>query len=241
MKIAFISDLHLAPGRLNRCAVPVSEIPDILDRLEDSHDEIIVVGDLYDLSRPPRWGEWQSHRERMRAEFGGVLERLETYPAVFGNHDRERASEGVPERLWRGGTKSIQVTHGHQFDHPIKRIPNLEATANFVAGWSVRAHLSVVSNVLGAVPRMLEVLGKPGTDTSLLGAQSLMETTDARVVVMGHSHMLRAVKTPQGTFINCGSWTEHDAEWASLDLDSGACELWERRRGDFRLVDSLIL
>ncbi len=239
MKIAIISDLHLAPGRLNRCRVVVSEITSLLDMLEGSHDEIIVAGDLYDLSRPVFPGGWQSHRQKMRSEFGTLLERLEAYPAVFGNHDQKRALEGVPEQLWRRSKMSVLITHGHQFDHPIKRIYGLEAAANFVAGWSVRAHLSVISSALGTVPTLLEGLKGKGADASLEGAESLLKTSGADVVVLGHSHLLRAVRTPFGMFINSGSWTESNAQWVSLDLSTRVCELWERFRGEARLVERL--
>jgi len=225
MKIAIISDLHLAPGKLNRCGVGIDWITQTLDLLDSTHDEVIVGGDLYDLSRPSKPGGWSAHRDLIQREFGEVIQRLESYPAVFGNHDRARGIMGVPQTLSRTGNIRVLVQHGHQFDGNLKRVPGLEGLANYVAGMGARLGLEGIGTALGAIPATLEKLSlRDGPDANTLGAQRLLETSNFDIVVTGHTHLLRAIQSDHGIVANSGAWST-EPQWISIDLNTGNLEL----------------
>ena len=232
MRIAFVSDLHLGPGALNRCVVDRQKITRWLDLLESTHDRVIIVGDLYDLSRPRQLGNWQEHLESLRFEWGEVLERLEAMEAVFGNHDRARALMGVPERLEINvDGMQLLVLHGHQFDPHIKRVPGLESVANYAAGWFARLGVEPIGNLMGdfvAANERLEsrIGGQRTYDLSTQGALSL-HAEGYPVVVMGHSHRLRHLVLPEGQFINTGSWTGRGAQWVSVETQSQSVHLFQ--------------
>ncbi|MEZ4458317.1 MAG: metallophosphoesterase family protein [bacterium] len=232
MRIAFLSDLHLGPGVLNRCVVDRKTITRWLDLIESTHDRVIVVGDLYDLSRPRQFGGWQRHLDSLRFEWGEVLERLEAMEAVYGNHDRARGLMGVPERIEidADGMKML-VLHGHQFDPHINKVPGLESVANFAAGWFTRLGVEPLGSLMGDVVAVNERLEsrigtQPAYDLSTQGAMSL-HADGYRVVVMGHSHQLRHLELPAGQFINTGSWTARGAQWVSVETQSGSVHLFE--------------
>lgn len=222
MNIAVISDLHLAPGKMNRCSVPKNQIDRWLDLLEATHDTIVVAGDLYDLRRPPLPGAWKQHLESIRFQWGETLQRLESYDAVFGNHDAQRAQLGIPERrLIPTPNGNILILHGHQFDPKIKQIKALETTANFAAGWFVRAGLKPLAQAMAHVAAINESLESQfaGDDLATRGAQSLLHH-DVKLVVMGHTHRLQTTPLQNGTFANSGSWTLGHAEWLSINLQT---------------------
>lgn len=225
MKIAVLSDLHLAPGRLNRCGVRPEDFTRILDHLDATYDEVIVGGDLYDLSRPLRPGDWEAHRTLILREFGELIERLEAYPGVFGNHDRARQHLGVPETLSRTSGIRLWIQHGQQFDGNLKKVPGLEASANYISGLSARLGVQGIGEALGAVPAGLERLAlKNGPDANTLGAAQILATTDYDVIITGHTHLLRAVQTEYGVIANSGAW-ESEPQWVGVDLESGELEL----------------
>lgn len=222
MKIALISDIHLAPGGLNRCGVPIEQIGEVLDELERTHDRLVVGGDLYDLSRPAILGAWRAHREVMLREFGDVLERLEAYEAVFGNHDFARRKLGSKEVLSFKGRVLATLLHGHQFDGGIKRIPGLAASANWVSGWAARLGVDELGRALGAVPVLLE--SQRHLDANLRGLLAYNRVSPADILITGHTHLLRACRIEGVVLVNSGSW-EREPQWVSLDLDAGTVEL----------------
>lgn len=222
MRLAVVSDLHLGPGRMNRCRVPPRQMVRMLDLIDATHDRVVVAGDLYDLSRPVSPMGWQDHLESMRFEWGDLLARLESYEGVWGNHDRQRATFGVPEFLEyvHAGVR-VRIGHGHQFDPMLKRVWGLERGANFAAGWFERLNLSAVSRAMAAAASVDERLeaAVAGGQLGQEGARRwLAEGFD--LVIMGHSHELEACALGSGVYANSGSWTNGHAEWVSVDFET---------------------
>lgn len=229
MKIAVFSDLHLGPGALNRCSVPRRKIERWLNLIDSTHERVIVAGDLYDLSRPRTPLGWRDHLDTIRFEWGPLMERLESYEAVYGNHDRQRQQLGVPERIEiQAEAGKIVVMHGHQFDPHIKQIPGLELAANFAAGWMSRLGVASLAKLMGGVVALDERLesamrdkrGQAHADLSMHGAVSTARQ-GVDLVIMGHSHELRSVELGAGSqFANTGSWVSGTADWVSIDTDT---------------------
>ncbi len=220
MRLGLLSDLHLAPGRLNRCTSTARQLHGLLDALQRRSDRIVIVGDLYDLMRPRAPRGWRALLAAARQEHGAIAARLEACELVAGNHDE---ALGAPaERVYAARLRAL-VTHGHQFDPPIKRLPLAAEAANFAAGWFERARLGALAHQLGQVPTRLDRL-VDSPDRLSVGAQALARDWD--VVIVGHSHGLSLTPVGRGLVINTGSHTCGTLDAAWVDLDLGRAELW---------------
>lgn len=238
MKLSFISDLHLAPGALNRCTSEPDALLALMDRLQAHEATLIVAGDCFDLLRPARLRAWRAQLDRIKADQPALFARLMACPMIFGNHDEALKVLHVPEeRYYHGHGVSVMIVHGHQNDPLFKRLPGVAEVANFGAGWMVRAGASGAAEALGQVPSMLDrlrgqalerariVAQDPMADRCAQYAQRLIDQEGVEVVVMGHSHQLRLVPLRGGLLINTGSHTDHTLDWASLDLAAGIAQL----------------
>lgn len=210
MKIAVFSDLHLAPGRLNRCTASAQALLEFFDHVHAMADRVVVAGDLFDLDRPHTPGSWCEHLRQITREFPDLMARLGEFDWVWGNHDAPLARRGVPEeRVLVADGLRVLIRHGHQWDMPLKRVPGLAAGANFAAGWLQRARLGRWADRLGEVPRWLDAGVSAGGgergDRWVQGAHHLLEQGDWDVVVCGHTHRLRLCAGAHGLFVNTGA------------------------------------
>jgi predicted phosphodiesterase len=231
VRLAIFSDLHLGPGPSNRCTASRGELHELLDRLEANSDRVLVGGDLFDLDRPKLPGGWRAVLDGVREQFPDFMRRLEGYEWIFGNHDGQLCRLGVPEeREYLSDGMHILALHGHQWDMPLKKLPALAPTANFVAGWLHRSGLRGVASALGAAPLLIDrVLNtgaptSPGPDRSLLGARDLIARQDLDLLACGHSHQLKLVSSPRGSgprglFVNTGSLCRGFIDSVIIDTD----------------------
>lgn len=233
MRLAFISDLHIAPPATNRCTTSAAALTALLARLRGEHDEVIALGDLYDLSRPTRPMGWAAQHEAARAAWPQVAAALDATSQIFGNHDLWLGNLGVPEeRAWTTGAGVVLARHGHQWDGGLKRVPGLAGAANFVAGWGHRAKMSGVDQAFHATQEYAErVLGitrqRPaGEDRTRAGALGLLERGEAEVLVVGHSHRLGLVARGGRLLIETGSHCHGHEDWATLDTEAGEAIIW---------------
>ena len=157
MLLGFFSDLHLAPPPLSRCATPPDELVRLLDRLLERCDEVVALGDLFDLLRPRRPRGWRTQLAQIRLAYPELMRRLDRCAWLVGNHDAPLASLGVPEeRAWASGEGGGALAlHGHQWDIWLKRVWGLEEAANFGVGWCERAGVPWIGSGVGAVPHVL--------------------------------------------------------------------------------------
>lgn len=226
MKLAVISDLHLAPGASNRCTASRRELLELFDEIEGAADRILVGGDLFDLDRPKRPGGWRSVIEGVREEMPKLSDRLDRYEWIFGNHDGQLCRLNVPEERFYGADGlRILARHGHQWDMPLKKLPALAPTANFVAGWLDRLGLDPIAAGMGRAPLILDRLvhakspSKPGPDRSVRGARALIDLEGVDIVTTGHSHLLRLVPIDGGLYVNTGSICQGFVDWALIDTN----------------------
>lgn len=233
MRLGFISDLHLAPGALNRCTSRPEALLDWLDQLAETVDKIVVVGDAFDLLRPSRPRGWRQHLRALEQQQPELMARLFTLDLIFGNHDEPLKVLGVPEeRYYSHGARSLVATHGHQNDPWIKRLPAVAEVANFGAGWMVRAGVPELAQALGDVPSALDRLqwrarfNPPSSspDRHVRYARALMRHERVSLVVMGHSHELRMIALEHGLFVNTGAVSMGHQDAAIVDLARGYVE-----------------
>lgn len=240
MKIAVISDLHLAPAPINRCTASEAELLGLFDELEARADRVVVAGDLFDLDRPRVPGDWRGQLEAIRAEFSPIYARLKAYDWLIGNHDAGLRRLGVPrERYFIGPKARALICHGHRWDMGLKKVPGLAASANFAAGWLGRAGWGEGARQLGRVPlaldeRWQQASGRAlGPDRGLRGGRELVKEGPWDIVVCGHTHLLRLDVGGGGVFVNSGSICQGYIDWALVDLGGAAnssrrpsVELW---------------
>jgi predicted phosphodiesterase len=254
MKIAVLSDLHLAPGGANRCTATSAELLSLFDRIEARASRVVVAGDIFDLDRPRLPGDWREQLARLRRERPEVMRRLDAYDWILGNHDAALCRRGVPEeRCFVADGVRVLVRHGHQWDMPLKKVPGLATSANFVAGWLERSGLRGAARAMGRVPLVLDRMlsrrdrhrnhrraGPPSSpDRCLNGARELLAAENWDVVVCGHSHRLRLVADPHGLFVNTGSLCLGHLDWALIETDAPQPRVTTYR--DFEAVEHAVL
>jgi len=240
VRLGFISDLHLAPGALNRCTSSPTALLQWFDQLEQLVDKVVIVGDAFDLLRPQRFRGWRQQLTALEREHPALMARLFEYELIFGNHDEPLKVLGVPEeRYYSHGSRSLVATHGHQNDPWIKRLPAVAEVANFGAGWMMRAGVPGLAQALGDVPsaldraqwraswrRRLEAPAQAlaGPDRHISYARALMQHERVSLVVMGHSHELRLVALERGLLVNTGALAMGHQDVAIVDLEQGLVE-----------------
>lgn len=246
MRIAFLSDLHLAPGALNRCTTSPRDLGELLDTLERLADRVLLLGDAFDLLRPERWRGWRDQLDLLHQEHPALIARLLAMDAIHGNHDAPMRARGWPEERAFHHTEvgEVLALHGHQWDVWLKKIWGMEEGANFVAGWFERVGLDGVSKGMGAVPTLLERLQDRREATSPTASsphpESIMKedsTRDRRavagllshgwdVVIAGHTHGLGLYEIGQGLYINSGSHAHDHVDAAILDTSAKLAITW---------------
>ena len=94
--------------------------------LEETHDQIVLIGDVYQADYGWRLGPDPNVVQSVRQRFPWLSERWDRpcYVRLPGNHDdlssERSASEGVAEMLIQVDDVTVLFLHGHQFD-PISR------------------------------------------------------------------------------------------------------------------------
>jgi predicted phosphodiesterase len=231
MKLSFLSDLHIAPPATNRCTTPPDRLTALIERLVAESDEVVALGDLYDLSRPAApWG-YAAQYEAAAAAWPGVREALGRCRWVYGNHDAWLGNIGVPaERAWETRLGLVLARHGHQWDGGLKHIPGLAGAANFIAGWGHRVRVARLDQVFHKVQAGAEgVLGLSrgaGEDRTQRGARALLARGEAEVLVMGHTHRLGMREIGGRLLVETGSHSQGWEDWAQVDTGEGHAVCW---------------
>ena len=244
MRIAALSDFHLGvTSQRDGFRHPLDDFARVLDRLEATHETIVLLGDIYqtDHGLVPSRARARRHLERARERIGVLAERLDSppYVYVFGNHD-EVAGEvlGAKEQVsLRAHGVGVFMIHGHQFD-PVARRARLAAD---LGTWSTGRLRAVGMRPLAQwlEDRDIEVKdrrfrGQRGP--YVVAGRDLARTHDASVVVMGHTHVASITETPEGMVVNTGSCSRGRFEYVSIDTAARTVALY---RGNDRVVHAL--
>lgn len=225
MRLGFLSDLHLAPKPLNRCTTDPAVLLRDLRAMIDWADDVVIVGDAFDLMRPRRLRQWRAHLAQCEDAYPQLYKEIMGCRLVYGNHDEHLKALTIPEE-WacRVDGEDILATHGHQSDQWIKHVPGLAETGNFIAGWFERMNRPSLAHALGQVPDALDrakqsLGGKPATEEEdrLLSLATYYNQQGWSIVVMGHSHGLDVIDLPDGVLINTGSHACGFRDYVLLD------------------------
>jgi predicted phosphodiesterase len=222
MKAAVISDLHLGRGdTTDLFGHHDDEFVRFLRFLEDNHEQVILLGDVYETfgSNP-----WQQYREveRIREAHPEIVKRFESpqYTFVHGNHDVVMKRFGAPSELAieDHGTR-IVLRHGHQFDWWIRNLPVVPEFFVWVgilmARWGINAFYRI-GEFLDVCLRKAEG-PTPFQDWALAVAAQ----KSADVIVTAHTHFGTALETGNRFFMNSGACYKGRFSWLHLDTATG--------------------
>ena len=227
MRIAVISDLHIGThARSDTFQHAPAAFERFLDALEDDHDHIVLLGDVYQCDHG--WSPKNSRRElaKARARSTWLTRRLEQphYTLVHGNHDAILRQEGVPTEIWMGREDPFPtlLIHGDSFDPVIQRAPGVSGLATWASGRIRSAGLRPIAQWLE--DRDIEIKGQrlqtPG-GPYVRGARERMRREGARRVVMGHTHIPWCHTVAEGIILNSGTCCRGKRMFASVDTITG--------------------
>jgi UDP-2,3-diacylglucosamine pyrophosphatase LpxH len=225
MRIAVISDLHIGADEFSPTG-----FGDFLDHLEREHDEIILLGDVFECYFPAL--PW-----RALAQYDG-LDRLHRdithrfrsakYTMLSGNHDMVvRRARGIPSKTERAHNGyRILLSHGHENESAFGSTVKVRLVELYM--WLVYRLKRVGLPALYHYSYRMDYERnmKDGGAAHLEAARHLVRR-GYDVVVFGHTHVPRHVELREGgTYINTGDCVRRRM-YASLDLERRECQLFQ--------------
>lgn len=229
MRVAVLSDLHIgALPRTDAFLHDTGRFTRFLDRLEATHDRVVLLGDVYQCDHGLRADPASMRRQldAARARSGWLTERLArpAYRLVHGNHDAITADAlGAPTELrFEGAAGSALLTHGDRYDPVIGAAPGLSAAATWFCGRARWLGLRPLAGWLEERDIAIKADRYQTPDGPYAqGARALMRERGVRFVVFGHTHAPWRLELPEGVLLNTGSCSRGRLMYASLDLDRG--------------------
>jgi predicted phosphodiesterase len=233
VRIAAISDLHIGT-RDRTCGFrhdPVA-FGALLDRLEADHDEIVLLGDIWQLDHEALPGRTAALRalRRARARAGWLDGRIAGggYTVVHGNHDAWIAAAlDAPTRVLRShGGRTVLLEHGDAHDPVLGQAPRVSHTATWFTGRLRWAGLRWPAEQLEEQDVQIKARrfqGEAGPYAA--GARSLAEEHRADLVVMGHTHVPTLLDLGGTTLANTGTCSRRRFMGVSVDLARGEVAL----------------
>ena len=225
MRIAVISDLHIGSEDFS-----ADGFVEFLDHLEREHDEIILLGDVFECYFPALPWKALAEYERFDRQYQEITRRfrLAKYTVLSGNHDMVvRRTRGIPSRTERGSESfRILLSHGHE-NEPAYQSPLRIRLVELYMWFGYRLKRMGLPSLYRYSYRMdYEINMKDGGSAHLEAARRVLRG-GYHVVVFGHTHVERHVELRGGgIYINTGDCVRRRM-YASLDLESRECQLLE--------------
>ncbi|MBA0084074.1 MAG: metallophosphoesterase family protein, partial [Acidobacteria bacterium Pan2503] len=229
-RIAVISDLHIGAEDF----APEGFV-EFLDYLEREHDEIILLGDVFECYFPVLPWKALEEYDRFDRQYQDITRRFRTskYTLLSGNHDMVALrARGIPSQTERRNSGfRILLSHGHE-NEPAYQSPLRIRLVELYMWLGYRLKRMGFPGLYRYSYRMdYKINMKDGGSAHLEAARRLLRG-GYDVVVFGHTHVERHVELRGGgTYINTGDCVRRRM-YASLDLDRRECQLLEfpRRR-----------
>lgn len=226
MRLAVISDLHIGADEFDRNAPGFVEF---LRFLEEDHDEIILLGDVYECYFPPLpWGALTAY-DAAAHKYRDISDRFcsDRYTVLSGNHDIvAKRRRGIPSQTVRvANGMRVFLAHGHEVE-PVYQHPLRTRTAELYMWFAYRIKTLGLPQLYDYGYRVdYETNMKDGGQAHLREASRILRQEGYDVVVFGHTHVERFVSfTGGGTYINTGDCL-HRKMYASIDTSTRHCSL----------------
>lgn len=233
MRIAAISDLHIGT-RDRTCGFrhDTRAFTTLLDRLEADHDEIVLLGDVWQLDHEALPGASSANRalRAARARARWLDERLDAggYTLVHGNHDVwTRDLLGAASRVDRTHGRHIAVfVHGDAHDPVLTGAPRVSHTATWFTGRLRWAGLRGAAERLEEQDVQIKARRFQGASGPYAdGARRLAREHGSSVVVMGHTHVPTLLDCGGVLLANTGTCSRARFMGVSVDLGRGTVSL----------------
>ena len=229
MKVAILSDLHIGcppvPGAFGH---PPRAFADYLARLLDTHDQLVLNGDIFQSDHQLIPGITSQRAAIARAVDANpwlhdVLE-LDQTTLLRGNHDDEtqRVLGAGVRHMVDGPVGRLVVTHGDVHDPVIGTAPGISALATWSSGRIRRIGLGRLAQWLEG--RDIAIKGARFSGPAgayARGAAVELAQHNAQVVVFGHTHQPALLTLAPGIYANPGSASLGHRAHVSVDLSEG--------------------
>jgi UDP-2,3-diacylglucosamine pyrophosphatase LpxH len=226
MRLAALSDFHIgARAGMDEFRHDEAAFLERLARVVDTHDRVILVGDIYQTEHAFQPGRRAAARQlhlarRRLPRLARALDRLDY---IHGNHDfvaRDELGARTELRVDADGC-AVLFTHGHQFDPVFNRAYLAARAATWFTGRLRRAGLRPVAHYF----EQKDIAIKHGRFGHAAGpyaaaAAALMRERGLDFVVMGHTHVAHRHDLPQGTVVNTGTCS--GGRFTVVTLDTAA-------------------
>jgi predicted phosphodiesterase len=225
MRIAVISDLHIGAEEFSPAG-----FAEFLDHLEREHDEIVLLGDVFECYYPRLPWRGLAEYDRFDHLYGDITRRFRSakYTILSGNHDGVvRRTRGIPSRAERAAAGfRVLLSHGHENEPPY-RTPLRTRLVEWYVWLTYRLkRLGFPALYEFSFRREYEMYMKDGGALHVEAARAHVER-GYDVVVFGHTHVERHVELRGGgIYINTGDCIRRRM-YASLDLARRECRLLE--------------
>ncbi|HEY6558068.1 MAG TPA: metallophosphoesterase family protein [Polyangiaceae bacterium] len=233
MKIAVISDLHLASsGAPDLFGHDDTEFLKFLGFLERNFEKVVLLGDVWETLTGRVPGPTQELR-RARESHPEIASRFRRpiYAYVHGNHDFvAAAAEGAPEEIVvRADGVRLLFTHGHQNDVLVQQARWASELGVWAGAWIRRFGLSAAYTMFRRLDEKRHGATRDGSSCAFQRwAVQVAELKSADVVVTGHTHLATRAEHGSRLFLNSGSCSEGAVTFLSIDT----------RKGEYAVHDS---
>jgi len=225
MRIAVISDLHIGAEDFRP-----DGFGEFLDHLEREHDEIILLGDVFECYFPVLPWRALAEYDRFDRLYHDITRRFRSpkYTVLSGNHDMVvRRARGIPSTTVREARGyRILLSHGFENESAYRSALRIRLVEMYM--WFVYRLKRLGFPALYAYSYRMdyELNVKDGGAVHVEAARELVRR-GYDVVVFGHTHVERHVELRGGgTYINTGDCVRRRM-YASLDLERRQCQLLE--------------
>ncbi len=225
MRVAALSDFHIG---LDPATDAFGHDPgafrEFVDALLASHDQLVLLGDLFTADHAPRWGPRfaSAHLRRILETVPWLVERLADPRVhyVHGNHDLAAAEVlGAAERLVLGDAGCrVLFVHGHQFDPIARRALLLANVGTWTTGRLRAAGLRPLAQFFedrDVAIKDVRFRGRQGPYAA--AANVACRDLGVSAVVMGHTHAARVDTLEHGLSLNTGTCSCGRREFVSID------------------------
>ena len=225
MKIAVISDIHLGRGdRADRKRGQDKSLIRLLDYLEADYDQIILLGDIWELLTPKCPGFPRRELKLVRAAHPELAYRFcqAPYRYIVGNHDRaiEAIESPLQEISLQLDQTHIIFTHGHQFDVWAHQLRYVGECVVWISGWASRLGTHSLSHFFDWLHNVMTL----STDHDQVGNLELKLIQrsierEAHVTVIGHTHVPGITRHNGHYLVNSGHCLGENLHFVSIDSD----------------------
>lgn len=230
MQIAVLSDLHLGVkdglDRFGRHDGAEDAFVSLLERLENSVDKIILLGDIFETLRGAAPGSKKSELMKALACYPRIAKRAledRRYQLIQGNHDAiVTRALGTPDlHVIDDDGLRLAFFHGHQLDPIARGHAPLSRIAVWLGGWLERIGLPITAWEDWLHRAELDVnqdgLVHEPDRFARAAVAFANEHQKADVVITGHTHRAMRTEIAGSMFMNSGTCTGGRLEHLIID------------------------